>query len=433
MTNNYTYTQAAPNVGATDTDDIVVTGGSSDQISPVGVNNGWRVRGQNPGNGWNLAAPQYSQGVEFDVDTTGQRHIVFQFDWFCTTQGVRDLQVQYTADGATWSNAGPLQVATANAYTNQITINFAALGITSVENNPSFGVRLVSAYDPAYTGPGAPTYTSATLSSGYPPVPVVYNNNSGNWRFDEVKVLSLPTRGTPVSPDFSVHTTGLINPDGIMAVIPNVQPRTVLYISKTLYGPESPAGVPQCPSASSLNGKINYDYEVVRLASTTDGINFTDLGATNLTDPADITATGRRYASPNGSIIKLTNGNLGLFFGAGNCLDGDSDAFHSIVYAETSPSNLWNWTVLNDITTNPIASIAPITENGVTYPTGTPVFATQPFFAGRIYAPNARFLDPTHVNLIFDGYDAGYVGGSDYSSYRTLGQVTLQIGNNTMR
>ena len=437
MTNSYTYTQTAPNVGATNTDDIVVLGGSSDQISPVGINNAWRVRGQNPGNGWNLAAPQYSQGVEFDVSTVGQTNIVFQFDWFCTNQGVRDMQVQYNtniANTSGWTNVGPLQIASPNAYINQITIDFAALGITSVENDANFGVRLVSAYDPTYTGPGAPTYTSASLSSDYPPVPVVYNNNSGNWRFDEVKFLSLPSATTTVSPDFAVHTNGLINPDGIMAVIPGSLPRTVLYVSKTLAGQSSPSGIPQCTTASPLNGKINQDYEQVRLASTTDGVNFTDLGATNLTNPSDITYTGIRYASPNGSIVQLANGNLGLFYGAGNCLDGDSDAFHAIVYAETSPGNLLNWTIINNITSNPIASIAPMTVSGTTYPTSTPVVGTaQSFFGGRVYAPMAMFLDATHVNLIFAGYDAGYVGGGDYTSYRTVGHVVLQIGNNTIQ
>ncbi len=435
MTNNYTYTQNLPNVGATNTDDILVLGGSSDQISPVGINNAWRVRGQSPGNGWNLAAPQYSQGAEFDVSTAGFTNIVFQFDWFCTNQGVRNMQVQYNtniANASGWTNIGPLQVATPNAYNNQITIDFR--GNTSVENNANFGVRLVSAYDPTYTGPGVPTYTSASLSSSYPPAPVVYNNNSGNWRFDDVKFLSLPSTTITVSPDFAVHTKGLINPDGIMAVIPGSLPRTILYISKTLAGQGSPSGIPQCTTASPLNGKINQDYEQVRLASTTDGVNFTDLGVTNLTNPSDITYTGIRYASPNGSIVQLGNGNLGLLYGAGNCLDGDSDGFHAIVYAESSPSSLLNWTIINNITSNPIASIAPMTVGGVTYPTSTPVVgATQSWFGGRVYAPMSMFLDASHVNLIFDGYDAGYVGGSDYTNYRTVGHVTLQIGNNTIQ
>jgi hypothetical protein len=75
-----------------------------------------------------------------------------------------------------------------------------------------------------------------------------------------------------------------------------------------------------------------------------------------------------------------------------------------------------------------------MTVNGTTYPTSTPVVGpAQSWFGGRVYAPMAIYSDPQHVNLIFDGYDAGYVGGSDYTSYRTVGHATLQIGNNTIQ
>ena len=75
-----------------------------------------------------------------------------------------------------------------------------------------------------------------------------------------------------------------------------------------------------------------------------------------------------------------------------------------------------------------------MTVNGVTYPTSAPVVGSaQAWFGGRVYAPMATFLDSQHTNLTFAGYDAGYVGGSDYTSYRTVGHVTLQIGNNTIQ
>ena len=63
MTNDYTYTGGA--VGAVSTSDVLngntQIGASGD---PASTNLAWRVRGQNPGNGWNLAAPQYSQGYQ---------------------------------------------------------------------------------------------------------------------------------------------------------------------------------------------------------------------------------------------------------------------------------------------------------------------------------------------------------------------------------
>ena len=48
----------------------------------------------------------------------------------------------------------------------------------------------------------------------------------------------------------------------------------------------------------------------------------------------------------------------GLYFAGGNCLDGDSDAFHFIGYAEST--DMMSWTVYNDIN-HPIASINTIT------------------------------------------------------------------------
>jgi hypothetical protein len=107
MTNSYSYSNGVS--GSVTECDITSTSGSTDPNSNYNSNS-WRVRGQAPGNGWNLMAPQYSQGVEFDVNTTGRYHIVFQYDWYVTAQGIRDLQAQYTADGTTWTNVGSVQV-----------------------------------------------------------------------------------------------------------------------------------------------------------------------------------------------------------------------------------------------------------------------------------------------------------------------------------
>ena len=49
---------------------------------------------------------------------------------------------------------------------------------------------------------------------------------------------------------------------------------------------------------------------------------------------------------------------MALLFSGGNCIDGDSDAFHFIGYAESS--DLLNWTVINGID-HPIASVFAVT------------------------------------------------------------------------
>jgi len=491
MTNSYTYTMSPPNVGSVNGSNVTKTTLSSDPsgtaANNIGPNNNgaWRVVGGGtgaPGNGWNLAAPLCTQGAQFMVNTTGYRYIVLQFDWYTTNQGVRDLQVLYTADGSTWTPVGPIQVSGGgSAFNNQITINFHALGITSVENNPNFGVQMVSVYDPDFIGApaysipaggnvcsptGTGTYTAASLGGNNQPV--VYNNNSGNWRFDEVNVLGTASNTNPIISDPIVNTTGLVNPDGLLAVVPNTYPIEVLYISKTLnsdYLP--PTSYPVCP-ASIPNGNFNDDVEVVRIATTTNFVNFTDITPFNtpqysttsspntpiqmvngLSDPSTISYSGIRWVSGNGTLIKLSNGNWGLFFGGGNCLDGDSDAFHALMYAESNGSDLTNWTVINGIN-NPIASIATVSsvtdpQSGqtVTIPSTTPLVClaaactndTLPWFSGRVYAPQAIVTSTGTVSLVFAGYDAGFqLGGSsrDLSSYRNIGQVNLSVANVTL-
>ena len=205
---------------------------------------------------------------------------------------------------------------------------------------------------------------------------------------------------------------------------------------------------------------------MVRIATTTNFVNFTDITPFNtpafsltsspnapiqmvngLSDPSTTSYSGVRWVSPNGTLIKLSNGNWGLFFGGGNCLDGDSDAFHAIMYAESNGSDLTNWTVINGIN-NPIASIAQVSnvtdpQSGqtVTIPANAPVISQSvaggafDWFSGRIYGPQAIVTSPSTVSLIFAGYNAGFqLGGKkrDYSNYRNIGQVNLSVANVTL-
>lgn len=210
MTNSY-------NGGNTASDDVLSTPGTA---FPSFSENTWRIRGASH-NGWALAAPQYTQGVEFDVSTVGYTNIGLSFDWYCTTQGIRDLQVQYSQDvtnPSDWTNFGAPLVATPNDYyggTNSspdVSLDLSTLSAL-IGNDANFGVRLVSAYDPTYTGTGAPTYTSATLSSGNP---VQYNNTSGNWRFGNITIsgTAVPEPGSAalLVPALGFIAAGLLTP-----------------------------------------------------------------------------------------------------------------------------------------------------------------------------------------------------------------------------
>ena len=182
MTNTYTETGGGGNVSTT-YDDV-----TKDTNSTFGNQNVWRIRGagSTPGNGWSINAPQYTQGAEFDTSTGGYNGVSVSFNWASTAQGIANLQVQYTTNGSTWTNVGPLLTATVgNSSTGGSfqtdTVNFGSLGITSVNNDARFGIRLVSAYNPTLG-----TYAGA--SSVIAGAPTAYNNNSGNWRIADFQV-----------------------------------------------------------------------------------------------------------------------------------------------------------------------------------------------------------------------------------------------------
>jgi len=206
MTNSYTYTNATGNlaaegVGAVASGDVLSTSGVANTSETEFL---WRVRGikgsgdtGSANNGWNLSAPEYSQGAEFDVSTVGKQNINVSFDWYSTTQGVRTLQEQYTLNGSSWINIGSPLEAVSNDYfaTSSPTTSINFSSISGANNDASFGIRLVSAFDPGATG--GLTYTAASSTNGNL---TTYNNNSGNWRFGNItfegSAIAVPEPGT---------------------------------------------------------------------------------------------------------------------------------------------------------------------------------------------------------------------------------------------
>jgi hypothetical protein len=271
----------------------------------------------------------------------------------------------------------------------------------------------------------------------------VWNTNNTNPGANDIKSISSAltnTSGTS-APVVVQSTTGLLNPDGIMAVFPTApnaaagSPVTVLYVQKILDGDETGAtAMPmseQCTKAP-FSGKTNHDISNVRLATTTDGVNFTDLGVVSgLNDPTTVDYNGTRWISPRATLLDVHgDGSLwGLYFAGGNCLDGDSDAFHYVGYAESTDK--MHWTVYYDVN-HPIASINTITATNqadgkmVTIPAQTPVVPTQYWFAERLYAPTATRIDATHLSLTFAGYGV-QSPNKDLLDYRQIGNVVLTV------
>jgi hypothetical protein len=167
--------------------------------SSSGGPNSWRVRGKGSapfgGNGWSTNAPIGTQGGQFSGSTFGYYKVKVSFDVYATTDAEANLQVQFTTDasGTNWYNAAitsagtagvlktntdPTQgtvlgtyVKLAGGWNNQITVDMS--GVSGVDNNANFSIRLVN----------ASTGTNCVDTTG-----AVYNNASGSWTFDNVAI-----------------------------------------------------------------------------------------------------------------------------------------------------------------------------------------------------------------------------------------------------
>jgi hypothetical protein len=169
MTNNYwcsatSVGNLAAAYGSINFDDVSANSGNS-----VPSSNEWRIRGaglagSTPCNGWDLDAPQYSQGAQFSADTTGVANVLLEYDWYSTAQGFHNLQVQYSlnvnAPTPVWTNIGPTQIAIPKGYNNQLTVDFT--GVAGAGNNPNFGIRFAGAFDPTLP---AGSYTDGDYSN----------------------------------------------------------------------------------------------------------------------------------------------------------------------------------------------------------------------------------------------------------------------------
>jgi len=204
-----------PNVGVT-TDDVLV--GKASDTGANGVANltqTWRVRAQaganGAANGWSSLAPIGTQGAQFAASTagTGSSGIQVSFDWYATTQGEANLQLAYSlnvnAPTPVWNN---LQITLGGSDAGLVVLNnttsantvmgyyvsdnllvngsnsgqdwFTGLTATITDpgaaNDPNFGIEMVNA------STGADNVSTAGTA---------LNNNSGNWRFDNISISAI--------------------------------------------------------------------------------------------------------------------------------------------------------------------------------------------------------------------------------------------------
>lgn len=279
-------------------------------------------------------------------------------------------------------------------------------------------------------------------------------------------VSPLGSGGYPTLDAEATHTNGLTDPDAFLGAARTGNTTSVLYVSKNLSPRDSsfPASAvcPKTPSFALTNlvnkkpRKTNHDVITIRVATTSDGINFADVGAaTGLQDSTTVALNGIRWLG-SGSIMRIADGRYGLFFGAGNCLDNDSDGFHFMGYAETDnpvrqPSDLLEWHVVRGFD-NPILSTDTVVDpaTNTRYPANAPLvnvtgadaltaaqvapytppgegFTTN-FFSGRVYDPQAVYTDERTVTIVFAGYNTPQPS-NNLGDYRSIGRFQLRFPN----
>lgn len=121
-------------------------------------------------------------GAQFNVSTVGQSGITITWDNRHSNTVSRFVQFQYTTDGTTFVDFGaPFQATAGDSWFNQRTIDLSS--VSAVDNNPNFGFRMVTTFDPA---------TQQYLASS----PTGTYGTTGTLRFDMVTVNAVPEPGT---------------------------------------------------------------------------------------------------------------------------------------------------------------------------------------------------------------------------------------------
>src|SRR5580658_2400846 len=92
-------TYATPSIGVTTDDVLLGTTGDTGVNGVADLTQIWRVRAQaaaggGAANGWSSLAPIGTQGAVFAASTVGYNNITVSFDWYATTQGEANLQLQ---------------------------------------------------------------------------------------------------------------------------------------------------------------------------------------------------------------------------------------------------------------------------------------------------------------------------------------------------
>jgi len=458
--------------GGSDSDQGPVTWSAVSTPVPASINGGpWTLAQLAPGNPHPPAVPNKSYGYDANFPTANsgaaspmapfyfpfiqgsENDLQGYFDWRPKDINEGIVAAHSSDGGQTWDFQQLVLV-----LTRALPVNQQSTNPNSGQADDGFGhpavIRIPNAQPPTQPtpGPGQPWPTPITTDT------FLYTLDRSAGSVDKLGLIVTPLSPSAdaplngVAPDVPIafnnftdesrvlRTTGLLNPDGILGIVPGVYPLTILYVQKigngdatgstALTGGQQCQAQPYTPSGASSPNPANHDFVNVRIATTYNGVTFYDQGkVSGLHDPTATSYLATRWVSPGGTILDLGGGRYGLFFAGGNCMDADSDAFHYIGYAETTDPAFQTWTVLNDIS-NPIVSIGshtlPVDGVQTVIPARTPVVGpAQDQFLARVYSPSVIRLDEETVLLTFGGYHVQNPK-DDLLDYRTVDVVKLR-------
>lgn len=150
----------------------IANGGSSDPVTTSPNNFGWNTTTY-PG----LGGANKTAGAQFLVSTVGFENITVSYDLRHSNTSSRFEQLQYTLDGTTWIDSTLFDGPAGDTWFNGRSATLTS--ITGANENPSFGIRVVAAYDP-----NGSNFAASNAGSTYA---------GGTWRFDMVTVSGTPT------------------------------------------------------------------------------------------------------------------------------------------------------------------------------------------------------------------------------------------------
>jgi hypothetical protein len=199
--------------------------------------------------------------------------------------------------------------------------------------------------------------------------------------------------------------------------------------------------------------KNNEDLTVLRVAYTTDGINFSSAGLDNngiisgqsngassysditnpssTTSPANLNAyaapgssdvTEMRFVGAAGTILTNPDGTYGMFLSGAWAADGDSDAFNQVFY--TSSSDGEHWSIPTTVISTDYTFSASYAENlNPTQPLGI-----SAYYSGRAYGPSVVQNADGSLTMVFAGYRLPSPAGTVGASYGTIAGQQYKIG-----